>query len=102
MSFKFNFVLFMKRIYFVLKIFPNPQIQRPPYLLNPLTPTALAGPADEDDMFVLGEGSHTLDLDTVPADAGPDYRSLMLGACALLVLMTCLTVCACWVRATQR
>ena len=102
MSFKFIFVLFMKRISFVLKIFPNSQTQRPPYLLNPLTPTALTGPADEDDMFVLGEGSHTLDLDTVPAEAGPDYRSLMLGACALLVLMTCLTVCACWVRATQR
>ena len=102
MSFKFNFVLFMKRIYFVLKIFPNSQIQRPPYLLNPLTPTSLAGPAEEEDMFVLGEGSHTLDLHTVPADAGPDYAAIMWSACALLGLMTCLTVCVCGVRATRR
>ena len=83
MSFKFIFVLFMKRIYFVLKIFPNSQIQRPPYLLNPLTPTALAGPADEDD-------------------AGPDYAAIMWSACALLGLMTYLTVCVCGVHATRR
>ena len=85
-----------------MKIFLNPQIQRQSYLLSPVNPTALTGPDDEDAMFVLGEGTHNLDLDTVPAAAGPDYRSLMLGACALIVVMTCVSGCACWVRATRR
>ena len=85
-----------------MKIFLNPQIQRQSYLLSPVNPTALTGPDDEDAMFVLGEGTHNLDLETVPATAGTDYRSLMLGACALIVAMTCVSGCACWVRATRK
>ena len=85
-----------------MKIFLNPQIQRQSYLLSPVNPTALTGPDDEDAMLELGEGTHNLDLETVPAAAGTDYRSLMLGACALIVVMTCVSGCACWVRATRR
>ena len=89
-----------KLILFFVKIFLNPQIQRQSYLLSPVNPTALTGPDDEDAMLVLGEGTHNLDLETVPAAAGADYRSLMLGACAVIVAMTCVSGCACWVRAT--
>ena len=84
------------------KYFPIFQTPRPSYLSNPLTPTFFVGPADEDDMIVLGDGSHTLDLHTVPADSGPDYAAIMWSACALLGLMTCLTVCVCGIRVSRR